>query len=629
MERRTEALGPTGERVGQRLRQLRRTRGLTLQQLAGKLRELGRPILLSSLSKIEKGQRRVDADDLIALALAMEIPPNYILLPDDNAPDSAVQLTSTFALNAASAWEWASRRDLPQSADTDKINIADFDEFASQLRSQVAALHGYMRLPHLGVSRSVPYDQLYVEPALRPEQEHLEAPDLVTLALPGRRSVILSDPGAGKSTLAAKLAYDVAFDRLPGAEGRVPFLLVLRNFTGSFRTGDKGLVHYLEQVCRDPYNLEPPPKAVDYLLRNRRAVVLLDGLDELVEPELRRKFVQLVDGFISQYPLVPVVVTARRIGYADAPLDRRLFTVGVIAEWDDDQVREYVARWFALDESTPPTERTRMATSFPVESTAVTELRTNPLMLALLCATYFSEHYLPRNLAQIYERCAVLMFDRWDAMRGIVMPLQFHGRLRGAVQYLAWRLLDAEEPGKAHPRHRIVQLMIDFLVVKGFDDDEASEAAEQFVEFCTGRAWVLTDVGVTDSGEPLYDFTHRTFLEYFAAEHLVRTHPTVHQLWEALRPRVLSREWQAVIQIALQLLDRNVDGGVEDLLVLVLAEKPDDPHEGQWLRDFAVRTLGYVQPATDVISEVEAAAFHTSEVAVNGRDTPARGDGAR
>jgi hypothetical protein len=490
-------------------------------------------------------------------------------------------------------------------------DLADFHEFAQQLRTQVTAVHGYMRLPHLGVSRSVPYDQLYVEPLLRPEQEHLEVPDLTALALPGRRSVILGDPGAGKSTLAAKLAHDVASDLVEGSEGRVPFLLVLRNFAGSFRKGGKGLAHYLEQVCADPYNLEPPPNAVDYLLRNGRAVVLLDGLDELVKPELRRKFVELVDGFVSRYPLVPVLVTARRIGYSDAPLDRRLFTVGIVAELEDDQVDRYAERWFALDASTAESERTRMARSFLAESKGIAELRANPLLLALLCAMYSSEHYIPRNLAQIYERCAVMLFDRWDSMRGIVMPLQFQGRLRGAVQHLAWQLFRAEESGKALPRHRIVRVLANHLMAKQFDEDEAIAAAEQFVEFCTGRAWILTDVGATDT-EPRYGFTHRTFMEYFAAEYLARTHPTAHHLWEALRPQVLSGEWEIVAQIVLQLLDRNVDGGADDLLRLVLAEIPVDHHQRSQLHGFAARTLGYVQPGHDVIREVTAAALHTT-----------------
>jgi predicted NACHT family NTPase len=164
---------------------------------------------------------------------------------------------------------------------------------------------------------------------------------------------------------------------VPGAEDRVPFLLVLREFAGSFRDDRLELTRYLEQVCRAPYNLDPPRHAVEYLLRNGRATVVLDGLDELVDPELRRTFVQLVEGFASRFPLVPILVTARKIGYLDAPLNHRTFTVGVVAELNEEQVTQYSERWFALDTATADVDRSRMATAFLRESANITDLRAN------------------------------------------------------------------------------------------------------------------------------------------------------------------------------------------------------------------------------------------------------------
>ncbi len=490
-------------------------------------------------------------------------------------------------------------------------DLASFHDFAEHMRAQVVAVHARMRLPHLGVSRAAPYEQLYVAPSLRPQQERQPVPDLSELALPGHRSVILGDPGAGKSTLAAKLAHDVAADRVPGAEGRVPFLLVLREFAVAFRQKRVGLALYLEQVCRAPYNLEPPRHAVEYLLRNGRAVVLLDGLDELVDPELRRRFVQLVDGFVSRFPLVPVLVTARRIGYSEAPLDHRMFTVGVVAELNDKQVTQYAERWFALDDSTAEADRARMAASFLRESTSIGDLRANPLLLALLCAMYSSEHYIPTNLAQVYERCAVMLFDRWDVMRGVAEAPQFVGRLRGAVQHLAWHMFRAEPSGEPLPLHRIVRLLVDHLQAKKFEEDDAVSTAEEFVEFCTGRAWILSDVGATET-EPRFGFTHRTFMEYFAAEHLVRTHPTPAELWGRLRPHVLAGEWEVVAQIALQLLERNMDGGVDSLLRLILDEAEGTDHMSARLRTFAARTLGYVHPRHDTVRNVTTAALRST-----------------
>jgi hypothetical protein len=460
-------------------------------------------------------------------------------------------------------------------------SLADFHSYAAQLRGRIAAVHGEMRLPHIGVSRSVPYDELYVRPTLSPDLT------VSSLTAPGRRTVLLGDPGAGKSTLAEKLTHDIALD----TEERVPFLLVLRDFTASLRSGGRELLKYFEHICNDPYNLHPPRDAVEYLLRNGRAVVVLDGLDELVQPELRRRVVRLVEGFAHQYPLTPIVVTARKVGYQEAPLSESLFTVGTVDDFDSGQVADYAARWFALDGATPAHQSARLADAFLRESTDIKELRRNPLLLALLCAMYSSEHYLPRNLAQVYERCAVMLFDRWDSMRGIALPVQFQGRLRAAVQHLAWYLFDGPEPGAALPRSRIVRLLTNYLVTKSFDPDEAEGAAERFTEFCTGRAWILTDVDATAS-EPLFGFTHRTFMEYFAAEHLVRKHTTSTALWTALRSHVSEGAWAVVSRVALQLHDRNVDDGADDVLTLAI-------RDDELL--FAAESLTYLTPRPAIV----------------------------
>jgi transcriptional regulator with XRE-family HTH domain len=72
--------GEVGHVVAAQVRLLREEKRLSLQALSRRLKALGRPILPSGLSKIEQGDRRVDVDDLVALAAALETVPSMLLM---------------------------------------------------------------------------------------------------------------------------------------------------------------------------------------------------------------------------------------------------------------------------------------------------------------------------------------------------------------------------------------------------------------------------------------------------------------------------------------------------------------------------------------------------------------------
>jgi transcriptional regulator with XRE-family HTH domain len=79
-------LGEVGHTVKAQIRRLREQRGLSLQGLSERLETVGRPILASGLSKIEAGTRRVDVDDLVALAEALGTAPDDLLTAPNAAP---------------------------------------------------------------------------------------------------------------------------------------------------------------------------------------------------------------------------------------------------------------------------------------------------------------------------------------------------------------------------------------------------------------------------------------------------------------------------------------------------------------------------------------------------------------
>jgi transcriptional regulator with XRE-family HTH domain len=82
-------LGPVGVAVAANIERLRESQNLSYAKLSKQLDQLGRPIAPLGLTRIRDLQRRVDVDDLIALALALGVSPTTLLLPHSDASTEA------------------------------------------------------------------------------------------------------------------------------------------------------------------------------------------------------------------------------------------------------------------------------------------------------------------------------------------------------------------------------------------------------------------------------------------------------------------------------------------------------------------------------------------------------------
>lgn len=86
-------LGPTGETVRKNIRAIRDRQGVSAAELSTSMGKLGRPIPPLGIQRIESGERRVDADDLVALAQALGVSPITLLIPEAQRPGDQVSVT--------------------------------------------------------------------------------------------------------------------------------------------------------------------------------------------------------------------------------------------------------------------------------------------------------------------------------------------------------------------------------------------------------------------------------------------------------------------------------------------------------------------------------------------------------
>jgi transcriptional regulator with XRE-family HTH domain len=74
-------LGSAGQQVAANVRRIREAHRLTYVELSQRLAEAGRSVAVLGLRRIERGERRVDVDDLIALADVFGVRPEALWEP--------------------------------------------------------------------------------------------------------------------------------------------------------------------------------------------------------------------------------------------------------------------------------------------------------------------------------------------------------------------------------------------------------------------------------------------------------------------------------------------------------------------------------------------------------------------
>jgi hypothetical protein len=491
------------------------------------------------------------------------------------------------------------RNQLEERIAATSASFREVDRFAGRYKRAVSFATSRLKPQAINESPSVPVADLYVEPLVNfVGEKGVTACHRDMLFASSRRSVLLGNPGGGKSTLAGKLCYDICSDLLDPSALDVPELaaqVVLRDYAQEQKIRPTSIIEYLEAHSKREFQIEPPAGAFKLLLLSGRVLVIFDGLDELIEIKDRSNICSAVSHFAMEYPVAPILVTSREVGYEQAPLDGARFRHFKLNPFNDKQVEEYATKWFKYSCSPNLKEGDRLARAFVAESSIVPDIRSNPLMLGLLCNLYRQDGFIPKNRPDVYQRCADLLFTKWDRSRGIRVKLPLDHRLRPAMSFLAHWIYSDEQLQAGVTEDRLVSETSKYLRQWVEDDAEADGIAQEFITFFRGRAWVFTDTG-SDKIQRLYQFTHRTFLEYFAADELVRLHPAAKDLHKHLISKIKVRAWDVVCQLAYQLAVQRTPAN--DTLVDLLCQ---DARAAQMLKklnilSFLARSIDLMYP---------------------------------
>jgi len=489
---------------------------------------------------------------------------------------------------------------LLRDPDVDERAVRSFEAaYANELRSR----HSKIDLEDVTQISRVELDSIYVAPTLAlatsrsDEAASAATRSLGKLVNESKRTVVLGNPGTGKTTLTDRLCVDICSSYAPRNRATLPIWVSLRELHAS----GLSLLDYIDDQAKRKLELAPLPRAAfERLLVSGRALLIFDGLDEVLDRTERIKIRDRVESICRHYPDCQVFVTSRIVGYREAPLEASLFNVASILPFAPEQVSQYAEKWFRLVEHLSSAAESQ-ARAFLEEAADLGDLLDTPLLLSLLCALYREEHAIPRQRAEVYERCARLLFERWDSKRKIATQLPASTYVKELVQHLATWMYESQERQGGVSESELVAESTTFLDNRLFANTKSARAvAESFVTFLKGRAWILSGIG-RQTGEEQYRFTHNTFRDYFAAEDLAFTYPEPTELLKQVLPHVRDGHLESVCKLAVQLQARRA-GGVADVFVAGILECIESKTEqaGPRLMSFLFGALPALTPTPEI-----------------------------
>ncbi len=370
-----------------------------------------------------------------------------------------------------------------------------------------------------------------------------------------QKLMVWGKPGSGKTTFLKYLAIECIERKFQ--EQRVPIFITLKDFAQT--DNQPTLLTFIQQLL---LHYEVQETEITSLLKQGKAFILLDGLDEVRQKDSARVIDQ-IQYLANFYPKNCFVITCR---IAAKEYTFQGFTEVEVADFDEQQIETFALKWFSLQDEVKG--KLFIEKLEEQENQPIRELATNPLLLTLLCLVFGESLSFPHNRSELYKEGIDILLKKWDGKRNIERDIVYQKlslkRKEDLLSQIAWTTFKA---GDYFFKQRQVERYIGDYIYNLPDaktDPEAlqldSEAILKSMESQHGL--------LLERAKGIYSFSHLTFQEYFTARKIVTT------FQEKDLPSLVSYlteiRWREVFFLTLEMLP-NADG-----LLKLMKKKVDE-----------------------------------------------------
>jgi hypothetical protein len=426
------------------------------------------------------------------------------------------------------------------------------------------------------------------------------------------RLSILAPPGGGKSTLLKRLAvaysdplrHPSGNDNLPERDWFPIFLRCreLRKLAG------RPFGEIMEDLAKKPHLLgytEEFLHIVHESLKSGKALLLVDGLDEISDVADRTTFVCTLRAAIDAWPKCSLIVTSREAGFRHIASHLAPFcTSSALAPFNSEDIDKLTSRWHAhMDGDSPLVRESAQLLSDKINSNErIRQLAINPLLLTTLFLVKRQTGDLPTGRAKLYAEAVKVLLWTWN-IEGTtrIDPDDAIPRLAWVAHFMLTEGVQRISKSSLRLRlHEANAVLENVFGLRRLDPGD-------FIERIETRSSLLMMTGQDLEDNQLkefYEFRHLTFQEYLAAVAAVEGY---HQgrndsdtLVTVLGEHVEKEKWREVIPLAAVLGGRQTSLLLRDL-VSRLEEVQDDAHYDIPLLNIFCQCLADEAPASPAL----------------------------